>query len=134
MGMRMPETCWAVFKRQTINMRNCCIWLVDSFESLEKSVRYQPNDTASHPTRLQSSTISLWEPQNPKMDCVKLRTANVTLICPFLTSTELLPQLLCSLPRLSILDHSVCFLHHPLLFPDKRCDISAATITVLTFT
>jgi hypothetical protein len=32
MGMRMPETCWAVFKRQAINLKNCCIWLVDSFE------------------------------------------------------------------------------------------------------
>jgi hypothetical protein len=32
MGMRMPETCSAVFKRQVINRRNCCIWLVDSFE------------------------------------------------------------------------------------------------------
>jgi len=29
MGMRMPETCGAVFKRQVINLRNCCIWLVD---------------------------------------------------------------------------------------------------------
>jgi hypothetical protein len=34
MGMRMPETCWAVFKRKTVNLRNCCIWLVDSFECL----------------------------------------------------------------------------------------------------
>ena len=32
MGMRMPETCWTVFKQQVINLRNCCIWLVDSFE------------------------------------------------------------------------------------------------------
>jgi hypothetical protein len=32
MGMRMPETCWAGFKRQAINLRNCCFWLVDSFE------------------------------------------------------------------------------------------------------
>jgi len=32
MGVRMSETCWAVFKRQVINLRNCCIWLVDSFE------------------------------------------------------------------------------------------------------
>ena len=31
-GMRIPEICWAVFKRQIINLRNCCIWLVDSFE------------------------------------------------------------------------------------------------------
>jgi hypothetical protein len=34
MGIRMPETCWAVFKRQVINLRNCCIWLVDSFECM----------------------------------------------------------------------------------------------------
>jgi hypothetical protein len=34
MGMKMPETCCAVFKRQVIkNLRNCCIWLVDSFET-----------------------------------------------------------------------------------------------------
>jgi len=32
MGMRMPETCWAVFKRQAINLRDWCIWLVDLFE------------------------------------------------------------------------------------------------------
>jgi len=25
MDMRMPETCWAAFKRQAINLRNCCI-------------------------------------------------------------------------------------------------------------
>jgi hypothetical protein len=25
MGVRMPETCWAVHKRQVINLRNCCI-------------------------------------------------------------------------------------------------------------
>ena len=30
MGMRMPETCWAIFKRQVINLRSCCILLVDS--------------------------------------------------------------------------------------------------------
>ena len=32
MGMRMPETCWTVFKRQAINLRDLCIWLVDLFE------------------------------------------------------------------------------------------------------
>jgi len=31
-GMRMPETCWAVFKRQAINLRDWCIWLIDLFE------------------------------------------------------------------------------------------------------
>ena len=34
MGMRMPETCWAVFKWQVINLRSCCIWLVDSVEKV----------------------------------------------------------------------------------------------------
>jgi hypothetical protein len=28
----MPETCWTVFKRKAINLRNCYIWLVGSFE------------------------------------------------------------------------------------------------------
>jgi hypothetical protein len=32
MGMRMPETCLATFKRQVIKLRNCCLCLVDSFE------------------------------------------------------------------------------------------------------
>jgi len=31
MGKRMPETCWAVFKRRAINLRDWCIWLVDLF-------------------------------------------------------------------------------------------------------
>jgi len=34
MGMRLPETCWALFKRQVINLRSCCLWLVDSVESM----------------------------------------------------------------------------------------------------
>jgi len=29
MDMRMPETCWAVFKRQAIKLRDWWIWLVD---------------------------------------------------------------------------------------------------------
>ena len=32
MGVRTPDTCWAVHKRQVINLRSCCIWLVDLFE------------------------------------------------------------------------------------------------------
>jgi len=34
MGMRMSETCWAVFKRQVINLRSYCIWLAGSVESM----------------------------------------------------------------------------------------------------
>jgi hypothetical protein len=40
MSMRMPKTCWAVFKRQVINLKNCCIWLVDSFEKERHFVSY----------------------------------------------------------------------------------------------
>jgi hypothetical protein len=32
MGKRMPETCWAVFERRAINLRDWCIWLVHLFE------------------------------------------------------------------------------------------------------
>jgi hypothetical protein len=34
MGMRMPETCWAVSKWQAINLWSCCILLVDSVEKI----------------------------------------------------------------------------------------------------
>jgi hypothetical protein len=36
MGMRMPEICRAGFKRQEINLKDCCIWLVDLFEYMMK--------------------------------------------------------------------------------------------------
>jgi hypothetical protein len=35
LGMSTPETCGAVFKRQLINLRNCCICLFDSFEYIQ---------------------------------------------------------------------------------------------------
>jgi hypothetical protein len=34
MDMKMPEICSAVFKPKVINLRNYCIWLVDSFECM----------------------------------------------------------------------------------------------------
>ena len=37
MGVRTPETCWAVHKRRVINLRNCCIWLVDLFEIVPRA-------------------------------------------------------------------------------------------------
>jgi hypothetical protein len=33
MGGETPETCWATHKRQAINLWNCCILLVELFES-----------------------------------------------------------------------------------------------------
>ena len=47
MGMRTPETCWAVFERQAINLRNCCIWLVDSFECMKMHGLPKPKFTVS---------------------------------------------------------------------------------------
>jgi hypothetical protein len=38
MGVRMPEKCWAVSKRQVMKLRSCCIWLVDSFENTLEAV------------------------------------------------------------------------------------------------
>jgi len=35
MGGEAPETCWAKHKRQVINLWNCCILLVDLFESYD---------------------------------------------------------------------------------------------------
>ena len=35
MGGEAPETCWATYKRQVINLWNCCILLVDLFESYD---------------------------------------------------------------------------------------------------
>jgi hypothetical protein len=32
MGTKLPTTCWAVFKRQAIKLKDWCIWLVDLFE------------------------------------------------------------------------------------------------------
>jgi hypothetical protein len=34
MGWKMPETCWAVSKRQDDKLENCCIWLVIYFNRL----------------------------------------------------------------------------------------------------
>ena len=35
MGGEMPETCWATHKPQVINLWNCCILLVELFESYD---------------------------------------------------------------------------------------------------
>jgi len=63
MGVRTSETCWAVHKRQVINLRNCCIQLVDLFEfiSLKFDILefhalypflYQINIPQSHSTNI----------------------------------------------------------------------------------
>ena len=62
MGMRMPETCWAVFKWQVINLRSCCIWLVDSVENNNSSSTIKGFSiihaiTASKPTCFEQNNI-----------------------------------------------------------------------------
>ena len=47
MGMRMPKTCWAVFKWQVINLRICCIWLVDSVERLLNAIGLPPGGSST---------------------------------------------------------------------------------------
>jgi len=44
MGMRMPETCLAVFKRRAINLRDWCIRLVDLFECMTMHGLINPNN------------------------------------------------------------------------------------------
>jgi hypothetical protein len=48
MAMGMPETCSAVFKRQAIHLRSCCIWLVDSVESMMMHGPANPKDKKTH--------------------------------------------------------------------------------------
>jgi hypothetical protein len=55
MGREMPETCWVTHKRQVINLWNCCILLVELFESYddartcEREVYTKFYLTCSHP-------------------------------------------------------------------------------------
>jgi len=39
MGVRTLGTCLAVYKPQVINLRNCCIWLVDLFEMYDDGLK-----------------------------------------------------------------------------------------------
>jgi hypothetical protein len=41
MGEEAPETCWATHKRQVINSWNCCILLVNLFESYDDARTYE---------------------------------------------------------------------------------------------
>jgi hypothetical protein len=42
MDMKMPETCWAAFKRQVIKLRDWWIWFVDVFEYIWTSTKCVP--------------------------------------------------------------------------------------------
>jgi hypothetical protein len=62
MGMRIPETCWTVSKRQLINSRSCCILLVDSVKCLMMHGLAKPKKYTLHYTPTWCSVISLiWD-------------------------------------------------------------------------
>jgi len=64
MGTRMPKTCWAVFKQQAISLRNCCIWLVDSFECMMMhgltNPKYPPSWLTDRQGQWQNIKLKFW--------------------------------------------------------------------------
>jgi hypothetical protein len=52
MGWKTSETCWTTHKRQVINLWNCCILLVELFESYDdaQTCERQKYNTKSHGT------------------------------------------------------------------------------------
>ena len=73
MGMKMPETCWAVFKRRAINPRDWCIWLVDLFECMMMHAPTNPKHGLCN-VNLFPSVFSLFHhkhwPRNFRLDRV----------------------------------------------------------------
>jgi hypothetical protein len=71
MGVRMPETCWAVFKRQAINLKDWCIWLVDLFEYMMMHGLTNPKVSGYQFSSPQYGTVAvlscLW---GLKQDCI----------------------------------------------------------------
>jgi hypothetical protein len=68
MGVRTPETCWTVNKRQVINWRNCCIYLVDLFELYDDA---RTDKLKIFLSTLFSNTFSLCPPSMCLTDQVK---------------------------------------------------------------
>jgi hypothetical protein len=58
MGMRMPETCWAIFKRRAINLRDWCIWLVWFIWMYDDARTYKPK---IYLLRLVRSSEGIWD-------------------------------------------------------------------------
>jgi len=86
MRMRMPETCWAVFKWQVINLRIYHIWLVDSVESMMMHGLATPKSfctrclTSSHKT----SHLEMLESQQ-RLKCMARNHALCPNDWPFLS-------------------------------------------------
>jgi len=61
MGVEAPETCWATQKRQVINLRNCCIWLVNLFELVDM-LCYCVNEDSTVPASCFGTHTELYIP------------------------------------------------------------------------
>jgi len=92
MGMRIPKTCWAVFKRQVINLRNCCICLVDSFECMMMHGLANPKRKKKH-------------------SCLKKGVKHASTTTNFLTFLSLISCTHCwFLPNLCL--QNLCYIYH----------------------
>jgi len=62
MGAEAPETCWATHKRQVLNLWNCCILLVDLFESYDdaRTCERQTCDNVWSPKH-QTAVLAIWK-------------------------------------------------------------------------
>ena len=82
MGMRMPETCWAVFKRQAIKLRDWCIWLVDLFKYMMMHGLTNPkNDNINYLFQLRTYWAKMWT----GLELFSIGTSDIayeTAICP----------------------------------------------------
>jgi len=73
MGVRTPETCWAVNKRQVINLRNCCIQLViylnlslsPNLNKCKKLLHYKTSWKFAETFSLGSMPAKGWKHLNP---------------------------------------------------------------------
>ena len=77
MGMRMPEICWAVSKRQVINLWSCCIFFVDSVENMGINSLTGELNWRKGPTAKVSRKRSLSQNRSPGMF-----HPNIIIPCP----------------------------------------------------
>jgi len=100
MGRETPETCWATHKHQVIYLWNCCILLVELFESYDEAQtcerqNWEPrNQWRSIISQKPESSITvMWEPQHlpihphercmepSKQDLVATPMARMWMLC-----------------------------------------------------
>ena len=91
MGVRTPETCWAVHtsKRQVINLRNCCIWLVDLLKCV------MMNRPANFKFKFKKNTY-LWDETQHPIRCTGRKAKVFSSVWHRLFSSRTVQQNSCS--------------------------------------